>query len=39
MFNHIRKQMLEIRLARMEANGKDNMGVRGKIIRQLRKYN
>ena len=39
MFKHIRKLMLENRLARLLTNGKDNMGVRGKIVRQLRKYN
>ena len=39
MFNHIRKLMLENRFARLSANGKDNGRVRGKIIRELRKYN
>ena len=39
MFNHVKKLMLENRLARLMANGKDNLGVRGKIIRKLRKYN
>lgn len=39
MFNHIKKLMLENRLARLTTNGKDNLGVRGKIIRKLRKYN
>lgn len=39
MFNHIRKLMLENRLARLMANGKENGHVRGKIIRELRKYN
>ena len=39
MFKHIRKLMLENRLARLMANGKDNGRVRGKIIRELRKYN
>lgn len=39
MFKHIRKLMLENRLARLSTNGKDNSRVRGKIIRELRKYN
>lgn len=39
MFKHIKKLMLENRLAHLVANGKDNLGVRGKIIRKLRKYN
>ena len=39
MFKHIRKLMLENRLARLESNGKENHKVRGKIIRELRKYN
>ena len=39
MFKHIRQLMLENRLARLEANGKENGRVRGKIIRELRKYN
>ena len=39
MFKEIRKLMLENRLARLEANGKENGRVRGKIIRELRKYN
>ena len=39
MFNHIRKLMLENRLARLSASGKDNARVRGKIIRELRKFN
>ena len=39
MFESVRKLMLENRLARLVANGKDNLGVRGKIIRKLRKYN
>lgn len=38
MFKHIRKTMLECRLARLATNGKENHRVRGKIIRQLRKY-
>ena len=39
MFKEIRKLMLENRLARLETNGKDNGRVRGKIVRELRKYN
>ena len=39
MFKHIRKLMLENRLARLAASGKDNARVRGKIVRELRKYN
>ena len=39
MFKHIRKRVLENRLARLAANGKDNARVRGKIVRELRKYN
>ena len=39
MFKNIRKLMLENRLARLMANGKENGRVRGKIIRELRKYN
>ena len=39
MFKHIRKLILENRFARLSANGKDNGRVRGKIIRELRKYN
>jgi hypothetical protein len=31
--------MLEIRLAILMANGKENGRIRGKIIRELRKYN
>lgn len=38
MFKHIRKLMLENRLARLASNGKENARVRGKIIRELRKY-
>ena len=38
MFKEIRKLMLENRLARLVANGKENGRVRGKIIRELRKY-
>ena len=39
MFKHIRQLILENRLARLAANGKDNGRVRGKIARELRKYN
>ena len=39
MFKEIRKLMLENRLARLTANGKDNSRVRGKILRELKKYN
>ena len=39
MFKHIRKSILENRLARLATNGKENGRVRGKIIRELRKYN
>ena len=39
MFKNLRKLMLENRLARLSTNGKDNSRVRGKIIRELRKYN
>ena len=39
MFKHIRKLMLENRLARLSMNGKDNSRVRGKIIREMKKYN
>ena len=38
MSENVRKLALENRLARLSANGKDNKGVRAKIIRQLRKY-
>jgi hypothetical protein len=38
MFKEIRKLILENRLARLETNGKENHSVRGKILRQLRKY-
>ena len=34
-----RKQMLENRLARLEANGKENYRIRVKIKRELKKYN
>jgi hypothetical protein len=37
MFKHIRKLILENRLARLATNGKENGCVRGKIIRELRK--
>ena len=39
MSKHIKKLMPENRLVHLMANGKDNLGVRGKIIRKLRKYN
>ena len=39
MFKHIRKLALENRLARLETNGKENHRVRGKIIRELKKFN
>ena len=39
MFKEIRKLMLENRLARLMANGKENGRVRDKIVRELRKYN
>lgn len=39
MFKEIRKLMLENRFARLCANGKENGRVRGKIVRELRKYN
>ena len=34
-----RKLKLENRLAKLASNGKENGRVRGKIIRELRKYN
>ena len=39
MFKHIRKLILENRYARLSTNGKENSRVRGKIVRELRKYN
>ena len=39
MFKHIRKLMLENRYARLSTNGKEKSRVRGKIVRELRKYN
>lgn len=39
MFKYIRQLMLENRLARLEANGKENGRVRGKILREMKKYN
>lgn len=39
MFKNTRKLVLENRLARLMTNGKENSRVRGKIIRELRKYN
>lgn len=38
MFDNIRKLILENRLARLMANGKDNHRVRNKILRELKKY-
>ena len=38
MFKEIRKLMLENRLARLSTNGKENGRVRGKILRELKKY-
>ncbi len=35
----VRKMMLENRHARLETNGKENHKVRGKIIRELKKFN
>ena len=35
----LRKLILQNRLAKLEASGKENHRVRGKIIRELRKYN
>lgn len=39
MFKHLRKLILENRFARLSTNGKDNGKVRGKILRELKKYN
>ena len=39
MFQNVRKLMLENRLARLMANGKENHRVRAKILRELKKYN
>ena len=39
MFKHIRKLMLENRLARLSTNGKENGKVRAKMLRELKKYN
>ena len=39
MFKYVRQLILENRLARLAANGKDNAKVRAKITRELRKYN
>ena len=39
MFKEFRKLILENRLARLSTNGKENGRIRGKIIRELRKYN
>ena len=38
MFKHIRKLSLENRLARLSTNGKENGRIRGKILRELKKY-
>ena len=37
--NETRKMILENRLARLTTNGKENVKVRGKILRELKKYN
>ena len=39
MFQNVRKLVLQNRLARLSANGKENAKIRSKIIRQLRKFN
>lgn len=39
MFKHLRKLILENRYARLSTNGKENGKVRGKILRELKKYN
>ena len=39
MFKHIRKLMLENRLARLSTNAKENSKVRAKMLRELKKYN
>ena len=39
MFKHLRKLILENRHARLSTNGKENGKVRGKILRELKKYN
>jgi hypothetical protein len=38
MFKSVRKLILENRLARLSANGKENQRIRGKIVRELKKY-
>ena len=35
----VRKLILENRYARLSTNGKENGRVRGKILRELKKYN
>ena len=35
----LRKLILQNRLAKLEASSKENGRVRGKIVRELRKYN
>ena len=35
----LRKLILQNRLAKLEASGKENGRVRGKIVRELHKYN
>ena len=37
--NETRKLILENRYARLTTNGKENTKVRGKILRELKKYN
>lgn len=39
MSKELRKLILENRLARLSASGKENAKVRAKIIRELKKYN
>ena len=39
MFQNTRTLALETRLARLMTHGKENGRIRGKIIRELRKYN
>ena len=39
MFKSIRKLILENRLAHLASTGKDNQRIRGKVIRELKKYN
>ena len=35
----LRKLIIETRLAKLYASGKENARIRGKLIRELRKYN